>query len=165
MRFNKKNRKLRPQKGARNPAGGLSFWLMLAGGVVLMGFFLFLMYGGQETKLRRIQEEKILSDMDRICVALVLFLQEHGRYPDSREGLEALAENAGAEGNVPGENRIGMLQQIPLDPWRNPYRYQEPQGASLLRLVSLGADGRPGGSGDASDVVREGCRSAALPGE
>lgn len=164
MRFNKKNRKLGRKKSRKGALGGLSFWLMLAGGLALMAGFLVLMYAGQARRLRGVQQDKIASDMDRICVALILFYQDHGHFPSDRDGLGALVSK-----DAPGEDRGGVsgpgaLSELPQDPWRNPYRYQAPQGNASLRLTCLGADGATGGTGDAADVVRQGCRSAALSG-
>ena len=131
-----------------------------------MGLFLFMMYGGQTEKLRRIYQEKITADMDRICVAAILFYQDHGRFPSAEEGMEVLrvdrTPGEAGSGHPPGGGTLGL---VPLDPWRNPYRYQAPEGETPLRLISLGADGNPGGQGDDADVVREGCKSTALDAE
>jgi general secretion pathway protein G len=162
MRFNKKNRKLRKKK--KSASGGRSFWLMLLAGLILMGLFFFMMYRGQEKKLHRIHQEKIALDMDRICVAAILFFQKHGRYPSDDEGAQALPLGDGVSGSGTSR-RNGTREPVPLDPWRNPYRYQAPQGETPLRLISLGSDGKPGGQGDATDVIREGCKSTALSGE
>ena len=88
---------------------------MLGGGLVVMGLFLYMMYAGQEKKLRRIHQEKIASDMDRICVALILFYQEQGRYPSAEEGLDAVVVTRDSTAGGGGASEMGALEQIPLD--------------------------------------------------
>ena len=39
---------------------------------------------------------------------------------------------------------------MPADPWGKPYRYQSANG--VVEIVSLGADGAPGGEGENADV-------------
>jgi hypothetical protein len=40
-----------------------------------------------------------------------------------------------------------------LDPWKHPYVYQGPTaGHPRPRVVSLGADGKPGGEGESADI-------------
>lgn len=42
---------------------------------------------------------------------------------------------------------------LPVDPWNNAYEYTVPGPAGQdYEIASLGSDGRPGGSGDASDL-------------
>ena len=49
------------------------------------------------------------------------------------------------------------LQQnaLPLDPWGNPYAYRIPGDKTAYQIVSLGSDGREGGTDDASDITNE----------
>ena len=159
MRFDKKSRKLRSRKSKKKSGtGGLAFWIYLAGGLALLGFFLVILYGGHQKQLRKVRRDKIREDMDSICAALTLFYQERGRYPTTREGIDALlsASGNGSTRTAPGGR---MLDRIPLDPWRNPYRYQGPAAGSPSVLTSFGKDRKPGGQGEAADVIRKGCRS------
>ena len=42
---------------------------------------------------------------------------------------------------------------VPLDPWGNPYFYQPPESSNqAFVLISYGADGKPGGTGNDQDV-------------
>jgi len=167
MRFNKRTRKIgiRKRNKRTRASANRNFWWMLLAGLALMGAFLFVTYGGQTERLRRIRHEKIQADMDRICVAAVLFYQEHNRYPSPGEGLEILWKDLGPTSDPAGPpSRRRPQERVPLDPWGNAYRYRAPQGDAPLCLLSLGADGKPGGEGDDADVVREGCKSAALAG-
>ncbi len=57
-----------------------------------------------------------------------------------------------------------LVRQSTLDPWGNPVELQstadEPQadGVPPYRLISRGADGKPGGEGDDADIIVDGSR-------
>jgi hypothetical protein len=65
-----------------------------------------------------------------------------GLYPDS---LEALL--------VPDEEGLSWLDELPLDPWGNPYVYS--YDGEHARVLSLGADGLPGGEGADRDLTSD----------
>lgn len=74
-----------------------------------------------------------------------------GRFPSKEEGLDLLNK-------APTDERLSrrwhgpyLSEEVPLDPWGNPYVY-EPQSDSSLALYSMGADGKPGGEGTNADV-------------
>ncbi len=88
--------------------------------------------------------------IESLSSALDLFYLDTGRYPTTAEGLEALVAR------VPNADRWNgpYLNQasVPLDPWGNAYEYRSPGDNGPYDIVSLGADGRKGGTGDAADV-------------
>lgn len=88
--------------------------------------------------------------IEALASALDLFYLDTGRYPSTSEGLEALVVK------VPNVDRWNgpYLNQtsVPLDPWGNPYEYRAPGDGGPYDIVSLGADGRKGGTGDAGDI-------------
>ena len=45
-----------------------------------------------------------------------------------------------------------MKKDVPLDPWGRAYLYESPGQHGEYDLYSYGADGAPGGEGDARDV-------------
>ena len=84
------------------------------------------------------------------------------RYPQrrAREILVQLARIVeryrAAKHDVPGslaELVPGWLEKEPLDPWGRTVVYQRKAVGSGYRLACLGADGKPGGSGDDADLV------------
>jgi general secretion pathway protein G len=82
--------------------------------------------------------------------ALRLFYEDFGRYPTSREGLEALLQNPGiGSWKGPYLNRA----TIPKDPWNRDYVYRSPGQHGQYDLLSLGEDGREGGVGEGADVT------------
>jgi general secretion pathway protein G len=83
-------------------------------------------------------------DIAALVTAVVDYAVENmGVYPDS---LAALV--------TPDENGLTYLNTttVPLDPWGNPYGYELVDGRP--RVFSLGADGAPGGEGEARDISR-----------
>jgi general secretion pathway protein G len=165
MRFDKRSRKLRvKKKKKKDRKTGASLWGYVAFGVVLLALFYFLLYSGHKKGLRRMRQEKIQEDFDRICAAAILHFQDHGSYPSTEQGIGALVKeevqpSASDDPALSG----GYLERIPLDPWRNPYAYRGSTRADDIILICWGADGMQGGAEEAADVIRKGCRSTALP--
>ncbi len=83
--------------------------------------------------------------------ALDSFSLDVGRYPTSSEGLEALiTQPSGADGwNGPYLKK----NEIPNDPWENPYIYVSPGNNGDYDLYSYGADETEGGEGKDQDIV------------
>lgn len=92
-------------------------------------------------------------EIRKICDALETFYAAHDRYPTSEEGLEIL---------VTGTSRLrgGVLDKIPLDPWKRSYQYIQPGVNGPYAVISLGADGREGGTDDAMDISNEATEEA-----
>ncbi len=95
--------------------------------------------GGAKSKTAAVQ----IADFEK---SLDLFRLDVGRFPTTEEGLNALATRPG---NVANWNGPYLRGTLPVDPWGNPYRYTS-NGA--YEIVSLGADGAPGGEGENADV-------------
>ena len=85
-------------------------------------------------------ESKLLSD------AVEHYYLEVGHYPSS---LEALVSNIDNEIRWNGPYLNGKL---PKDPWDNDYVLSVPGKAGDFDIVSWGADGKSGGTGDAADL-------------
>jgi len=100
--------------------------------------------GGAKSKSATIQ----IRDLEQ---ALELYKLDVGRFPNSTEGLEALVR---APGGARGWNGPYLKKgEVPLDPWGNAYEYRFPSSnVAGFEIVSFGADGREGGSGEAADV-------------
>lgn len=74
-----------------------------------------------------------------------------GRFPTKEEGLDLLNTPPKDERMARRWHGPYLSEDVPLDPWGNPYVYA-PEGATTLVLYSLGADGEPGGEGTNADV-------------
>jgi general secretion pathway protein G len=74
-----------------------------------------------------------------------------GTYPSTEQGLNALRVKPESANQWAGPY---LPQDVPLDPWGRPYLYKYPgEHGDEPDVISLGADGEPGGEGDNADIV------------
>ena len=107
---------------------------------------------GEEAK-----QKLVCVQMKSIKNALDMFKIDNGSYPTTEEGLKALVKN-------PDPDKYGSYSEggyfedgmIPKDPWKHPYIYlNEGDG---IDLISLGADGKEGGSSENKDITYAQCK-------
>lgn len=95
------------------------------------------------------------SQIEMLGAALDAYRLDNGRYPTTAQGLDALREAPTSEPRPSNWRGPYLRKDVPLDPWDRPYLYLSP-GESNPRgydLVSLGADGAPGGEDEDADIV------------
>ena len=105
--------------------------------------------------ISRIGESKVASAKVNIATVmqqLKLYRLDNQRYPTTEQGLRALVEKPTTGPAANGWKAGGYLEKMPKDPWGNPYQYLSPGVKGEVDLISLGADGQPGGSGDDADI-------------
>src|SRR5918996_1982074 len=95
------------------------------------------------------------SQIEMLGAALDAYRLDNGRYPTAAQGLDALWTEPAAEPRPTNWRGPYLRKAVPLDPWNNAYVFLSPgevnrQGYDLL---SLGADGQPGGEGEDADIV------------
>lgn len=117
----------------------LAILTMLAG---LVGPRVLSQLGGAKSKTAGVQ----IADLEK---SLELFKLDVGRFPSTEEGLTALNT---APSGLAGWNGPYVKGGIPNDPWGKPYKYSSPAANGGVEIVSLGADGAPGGEGENADV-------------
>jgi general secretion pathway protein G len=113
---------------------------------LLAGFVgpkLFAQVGKSEVKVTRAQ-------IDAFQKALDQYRLDVGRYPSSEQGLGALLAKPADEARWTGPY---LAKAIPRDPWGRDYVYRSPGEHGDYDLLSLGRDGRAGGSGEDADVT------------
>ncbi len=83
--------------------------------------------------------------------ALLLYRNSTGTFPSVQQGLAALRTRpADAPPNWDGPY---LQSDVPADPWGRPYVYTYPSAmGDEPEIVSLGADGQPGGEGINADI-------------
>jgi general secretion pathway protein G len=82
---------------------------------------------------------------------LLLYKASNGAYPSTEMGLTALRVKPENAERWDGPYLDG---DVPLDPWGHPYLYKFPgDHGEEPDVVSLGADGQPGGEGNNADIV------------
>lgn len=112
--------------------------LATLGSVQLMGY------------LGRAKADTAKLQVQELGTALDLYRIDVGRVPTTEEGLNALL--VAPEGADRWAGPYLRKKKALNDPWGRPYRYASPGETAEYDLVSLGADGRPGGEGDNRDV-------------
>ena len=102
----------------------------------------------------RVDESRVQAAQTQIKMlrgALQAYRLDVGRFPSTAEGLAALTHpppEAVARWKGPY-----LEDDLPLDPWRTPYRYESPaDNLQGFALYSLGADSRVGGEGTDADI-------------
>lgn len=97
--------------------------------------------GGAKSKTASVQ----IADLEK---ALELFKLDVGRFPTAEEGLDALVKKPASV--TTGWSGPYLKGGIPSDPWGKPYVFKPVPGG--IELMSLGADGAPGGEGENADI-------------
>jgi general secretion pathway protein G len=81
--------------------------------------------------------------------AIFDFRLDIGKLPEGGNNLQELFRNT--TGNEKWDGPY-LKAAMPKDPWGNDYVYTCPGEHSEFDIVSYGADGQPGGSGDNADI-------------
>lgn len=138
----------RQRPARRRPAeAGFSLVEMLVV-VAIVGLLIGLVGTGAIRQLQSSRVSAAEAQISQLRSALDIFLIETGRYPTQDEGLTALIANPT---NVPGWAGPYLRDgNLPADPWGGAYIYILDQGQ--VRVRSLGADQRAGGTGVDADV-------------
>ena len=120
--------------------------------IVILGLLVSLVSVNFLPTLSNAYIEVAKQDISRLQQALVMFKINEGKYPKSSQGLESLKNNPGNLRNPSKYPNGGYINKIPVDPWGNNYVYIFPGQNSEYDIVSLGADGQPGGEGENADI-------------
>ena len=91
-------------------------------------------------------------DIATVMQALKLYRLDNQRYPTTEQGLRALVEKPTVGPAANGWKTGGYVDMMPKDAWGNDYQYLSPGLKGEVDIISLGADGQPGGSGDDADI-------------
>ena len=138
----------------RSHEGELGFTLVeLLVVVAILGLLIGLVAPAMMRQLGSAKHKIAEQTVARLASVLDIYRLDIGAYPTTDQGLKALNSNpAGVAGwNGPylsDENGI-------LDPWGRPFEYRSPSQRTgrAFDIASMGADGKPGGSGEDSDIL------------
>jgi general secretion pathway protein G len=90
------------------------------------------------------------TDVNNLVQALKLYRLDNQRYPTAEQGLQALLTRPTNGPAAP--NWKPYVEKLPNDPWGRPYQYLNPGIKGEIDVLSLGADGQPGGEGKNADI-------------
>lgn len=105
----------------------------------VMGYF-----EASKGKAAKIQIQNIITVLD-------LYKMDNNAYPSDAQGLKALVEKpeGSANWNGPYLTRADGI----VDPWDRPYIYKVPGTHGAVDVMSMGGDGKEGGSGEDADIT------------
>jgi len=119
--------------------------------VIIMGLLVALVaprildnVGKSKVQTTKAQIELLSSGVSR-------FYLDMGRYPTDQEGLRVLIEKPASDDAEQWDGPYLEKDTLPEDGWGRPFEY-EPGDDGRFIVRSLGADGRPGGSGENADL-------------
>jgi len=105
--------------------------------------------------LGRIDEARVTkakNDLRLYESALDLYRMDNFKYPTTDQGLQALVTKPN-DPNLKNYRAEGYVKQLQKDPWGHDYVYVSPgTNGAPYDLMSLGADGQPGGTGLDADI-------------
>jgi general secretion pathway protein G len=115
-------------------------FILLAGIMAFVGPKIFEQMGRAKSAEQRIRTQQLVGQIE-------LYKLEVGKYPDN---LQALTKQPGGV-----DKWNGPYAKDPdlKDAWGNDYRYTMPGQGKPFDLLSLGADGKEGGDGEARDIA------------
>jgi len=90
------------------------------------------------------------TDVNNLMQSLKLYKLDNQRFPTAEQGLNALIAKPTVSPLPP--NWRPYLDKLPADPWNRPYQYLSPGLHGEVDVLSLGADGQPGGEGTDADI-------------
>ena len=91
------------------------------------------------------------AQMNNFMTALGAYKLDTSTFPTTEQGLAALRVRPA---NMPLWNGPYLPQDVPMDPWGRPYVYKFPgENGDEPEIVSLGADGQPGGEDIDADIL------------
>ncbi len=117
--------------------------------VVIMGIMAALIVPNLMDRPDQARTVAARQDIGALMQALKLYRLDHGRYPTSEQGLEALVGEPNAGQTKPQRS---YMDHLPNDPWGTPYQYLNPGVHGEIDVFSLGADTLPGGEGNDADI-------------
>ncbi|RMH25352.1 MAG: type II secretion system protein GspG [Planctomycetota bacterium] len=100
--------------------------------------------GKNKARATRVQIELLAGAVER-------FNLDVGRYPTAEEGLAALVERPPTVEEDAWDGPYTEKNFVPKDGWGHDFLYRYDEDGRYL-IVSLGADGRPGGDGENADL-------------
>ena len=116
--------------------------------------------------LGRIDEARVTkakNDLRLYESALDLYRMDNFKYPTTDQGLDALVHKPN-DPNLKNYRVEGYVKQLQKDPWGHDYVYVAPgTNGAPYDLLSLGADGQPGGAGLDADISLRDADNASSP--
>ena len=112
--------------------------------VVILGILAAIVVPKIMSRPEQARMVKVKQDILAIQSALDLYKLDNGIYPTTDQGLEALVKKPSSTPVPQNWKSDGYLQQLPNDPWGEPYQYTNEN--EKLKIYSYGPKGKEGNS-------------------
>jgi len=124
--------------------------------IIILGLLAALVMPNLVGKSEEAKQKLVCIQMKSIKQALDSFKLDNGTYPDVEEGIQALSKNPNAE-KYPNYSAYSYFEDgiVPKDPWKHNYIYIRTDNG--IDLISLGANGKEGGSKENRDITYAQC--------
>jgi general secretion pathway protein G len=134
----------------RNAQAGITLIEMLVV-VTIIALFVGLVGVNVFKKADDAKRVQAKTQITELMNSLGLYKLDTGTYPATALGLEALRVKPEGVNNWAGPY---LAKEVPMDAWGRPFQYKYPgEHGDEPDLISLGADGQPGGEGNDADIV------------
>ena len=122
----------------KNPQSGLTLIELLVV-MVIIGLLAALVVPKFFGHVDKAMQQDAQAQIELLGQALDLYRLENHKYPNTDEGLQAIASY--------------LKKELPKDPWGNKFEYRSPGEHGDYDLVSYGADSVEGGEDNNRDIV------------
>ena len=123
----------------KNPQSGFTLIELLVV-MVIIGLLAALVVPKFFGHVDKAMQQDAQAQIELLGQALDLYRLENHKYPNTDEGLQAIASY--------------LKKELPKDPWGNKFEYRSPGEHGDYDLVSYGADSVEGGEDNNRDIVR-----------
>lgn len=126
--------------------------------VAIIGLIATLVFSRLGGTLGKSQVKVTEAQIQAVAASIERFNMDMGRYPTEEEGFQVLLDAP-----VDSPNWAGPYldrDEIPTDGWDRELVYQLDERWGF-RIISMGADGKPGGEGDNADIDNRSPRDGA----
>lgn len=143
-----------PDRGRRAPRRGFTLIELLVV-IVVIGVLASLVAPNVLRHVGTSKEVAARSQIELLAAALDAYRLDNDAYPTPSQGLEALRREPLSEPRPRQWRGPYLRKDVPADPWDRPYVYRSPAAGSAdgYELLTLGRDGREGGTGEDADVA------------
>jgi general secretion pathway protein G len=138
----------RIRKSRRGEAGVTLIEMLVV--VTIIGLFIALVGPSLFKNADRAKVTAARTQLDNFMTALGSYKLDTGTFPTTEQGLKALREKPADLEQWAGPY---LPKDVPKDPWEHDYVYKFPgDHGDEPDIISLGADGQPGGDGFNADI-------------
>jgi general secretion pathway protein G len=145
---------MQPMQGMRSREGFTLVEILVV--IIVIAILATLVAPNVFQHVGRAKDTTARAQMEMLGAAVDAYRLDNDQYPTTEQGLAALNTRPTA-GPVPRDWRGPYLKKrdVPLDPWGKPYVYRSPGTANPegYDLLTLGRDGREGGTGEDADIL------------